>query len=225
MSINIYSQSNTIKTCLQCKTALKNTLNKFCNRSCSASFNNKGKIRSNWSTKQRLKFSQKQKQNKIAPPIKSFCDVCFPICKICNNIFSQKGSIMRKKTCSIECQVIASTQNRTYINGKRLNIYYFNQWENKTILLESSWEEKIAKELDKLNIKWIRPKPIIWFDNVTNKNRLYYPDFYLPEVDLYLDPKNPYAMKNDEHKMKSVEKLINIIYGDVEYIRSALSGI
>lgn len=63
------------------------------------------------------------------------------------------------------------------------------------VLLESTYEYKLAKSLTDNNIKWIRPKPLIWIDD-NNKKHRYYPDFYLPLYDIYLDPKNDYLIHN-----------------------------
>jgi hypothetical protein len=71
----------------------------------------------------------------------------------------------------------------------------------KGILLESSWELALAKRLDELEIKWVRPDPIPWIDDegVTHN---YFPDFYLSDYNLFLDPKNPQAKKVQEKKLK-----------------------
>jgi len=73
--------------------------------------------------------------------------------------------------------------------------------EYKGILLDSSWELELAKRLDDLKIKWIRPDPIPWVDDegVTHN---YFPDFYLEDYDLFLDPKNPQAVKVQKKKLK-----------------------
>jgi len=73
--------------------------------------------------------------------------------------------------------------------------------EYKGILLDSSWELALAKRLDELEIKWVRPDPIPWVDEegITHN---YFPDFYLPEHDKYLDPKNKHAIKVQEKKLK-----------------------
>lgn len=75
--------------------------------------------------------------------------------------------------------------------------------EYNGILLESSWELSLAKRLDELKVKWIRPEPIPWIDNegVTHN---YFPDFYLPEYDIYLDPKNPQARKVQQKKLEKL---------------------
>ena len=72
--------------------------------------------------------------------------------------------------------------------------------EYKGILLDSSWELELAKRLDELEIKWVRPDPIHWVDKegVTHN---YFPDFYLEDYDLFLDPKNPQAIKVQKKKL------------------------
>lgn len=68
------------------------------------------------------------------------------------------------------------------------------------VLLDSSWEIALAKRLDELNISWTRPKPIKWIDK-NNKLRNYFPDFYLVDYNIYLDPKNPYVVKSQKEKL------------------------
>lgn len=73
--------------------------------------------------------------------------------------------------------------------------------EYKGILLDSSWEFELAKRLDELNVEWVRPDPIPWVDKdgITHN---YFPDFYLPKYDKYLDPKNKHAIKVQSKKLK-----------------------
>ncbi len=75
-------------------------------------------------------------------------------------------------------------------------------------MLDSSWEEKLAKRLDELDIKWIRPTtPIKWVDK-NGFERNYFPDFYLPDYDIFLDPKNPYAYKSQQEKLDVIIKMM-----------------
>jgi len=132
-------------------------------------------------------------------------------CSICSKLFVKKG-YSSKKTCSKECRTQASVGIRTYQNGSRKPEWYFNKWENKKVLLDSSWERKVAEKLDEYNIKWARPNPIEWVDK-NNLSHLYYPDFYLNDFDIYLDPKNPYCMEKDKEKMEMVCNKIFVQYG------------
>ena len=77
--------------------------------------------------------------------------------------------------------------------------------EYKGILLDSSWELELAKRLDELKIKWTRPDPIPWTD-IDGLVHNYFPDFYLPDYDLYLDPKNPHAVNVQRKKLDILSK-------------------
>ncbi|MFA5490697.1 MAG: hypothetical protein WC284_16050 [Candidimonas sp.] len=144
-------------------------------------------------------------------------------CKICNKKF-YKQSKSKRSTCSRECYILSITNNKKYQNGSRKNIYYFSKSENKTICLESSWELKTAQILDQLEISWIRPSPIKWIDG-KNISHYYYPDFYLPDYNVYLDPKNPYCMELDKEKISVVSKEINLIYGDIAIILNYINDL
>lgn len=87
---------------------------------------------------------------------------------------------------------------------KRKMIEYNGVW------LDSTWELVLAKRLDELQIKWIRPEPIPWTDN-NGLIHNYFPDFYLPEHNLYLDPKNPQAIKVQKKKIETLLQQYNNI--------------
>ena len=73
--------------------------------------------------------------------------------------------------------------------------------DGTVVKLDSFWEESLAKRLDLLNIEWIRPdEPIIWKDK-NGQDHNYFPDFYLPKYNLFLDPKNSYARANQKEKL------------------------
>lgn len=65
----------------------------------------------------------------------------------------------------------------------------------KNIFLGSTYEVELAKDLDKNKIRWIIPKRIKYYD-LNNKLHYYTPDFYLPDYDFYLDPKNDFLINN-----------------------------
>lgn len=73
--------------------------------------------------------------------------------------------------------------------------------EYNGVLLDSTWEYELAKRLDEKNIKWIRPDPIKWIDD-NGLDHNYFPDFYLVDYDLYIDPKNKHAYKVQKDKIK-----------------------
>ena len=73
------------------------------------------------------------------------------------------------------------------------------------VLMDSSWEVKLAEWLDGQSIAWERPNPLPY-----GEGRNYFPDFYLPEFDIYLDPKNDYLVKVDSDKVHQASKENNV---------------
>lgn len=64
--------------------------------------------------------------------------------------------------------------------------------------------------MNELKIYWNRPS-YFWYTDSDNKKRRYYPDFYLPDYNLYLDPKNNYLIKTDTDKINRATSQNNII--------------
>ena len=79
-------------------------------------------------------------------------------------------------------------------------------------MLDSSWEEALAMRLDELDINWLRPDPMKWVD-ADGLDHNYFPDFYLPDFDIYLDPKNPQAFRVQKHKIDCLQEQIpNLVF-------------
>ena len=74
------------------------------------------------------------------------------------------------------------------------------------ISMDSTWEVEFAKRLDFIGVEWNRPKPLIWLDE-SNKKHHYFPDFFLPKYNVYVDPKNPYAFRVQSKKIKMLQML------------------
>lgn len=87
------------------------------------------------------------------------------------------------------------------------SIRKYTKKDGTVVSLDSSWEEALAIRLDDIGVVWTRPDPIKWVDNngITHN---YFPDFYLVDFDLYLDPKNPYAIKAQQSKIDCLTKQI-----------------
>lgn len=80
------------------------------------------------------------------------------------------------------------------------------------IKLDSSYEVEVAKSLDEHLVQWVRPKRIPY--HYTDGSLHYYtPDFYLPDYDVYLDPKNDYLIEhvNEFTGMTDVEKIQRVM--------------
>ena len=77
--------------------------------------------------------------------------------------------------------------------------------EGTTVSMDSTWEVACARRLDELGIKWTRD-PSIKLGYVTRgrRKRNYIPDFYLPDLDVYIEVKG-YWTPAAIHKMKDVQ--------------------
>lgn len=77
----------------------------------------------------------------------------------------------------------------------------------KEVILDSSYELTLAEDLDKNNIKWERPKPFLYI--LDGEQHRYYPDFFLPDFNVYIDTKNDFLIKNINPKLgiSDVEKI------------------
>ncbi len=114
-----------------------------------------------------------------------------------------RGRLHSEETKKIQKQKALESKHRRLLK---------NTVQYKGVLLDSSWELALAKRLDDLNIEWIRPNPLKWKD-YSGIEHNYFPDFYLPHYDLYLDPKNPQAFKVQMEKIKILsETYANIIW-------------
>jgi hypothetical protein len=210
---------------------------RYCNRSCSASHNNRGRIRSETS---KNKISQKLKERfnviiidtsckscnktikvkKIHKHIGNYCTDCIKMrnnatikkynCIVCNkNILKNKFKMC--KSCWIISEEFAKQRGnyrKNFIKG-----YYFCKYEKKDVYLNSSLEFAFAKFCDDENIKWSKPTHLNY--TINNKQHIYFPDFYLNEHDIYIEVKG-YFWMNDREKMNAViacnsDKRIKII--------------
>lgn len=96
---------------------------------------------------------------------------------------------------------------------------YSKHFEYKGHILESTYEYMCALILDSLEVKWTKVRyGFDWSDGL--QIRKYIPDFYLPDYDLYLDPKNDYLISKDQEKINSAMKLnkIKVVVLSVEQL-------
>jgi hypothetical protein len=93
---------------------------------------------------------------------------------------------------------------------KRRVIKYTTK-SGKCVLMDSGWEVLLANLLDEKDVEWVRPEPIIYEKN--GKKHHYFPDFFLPVQNLFLDPKSPYMFVVQAEKIAILEKqLPNLLF-------------
>jgi len=214
-----------VTECRQCKNKidrrisdLKKFKHCFCSASCRASFYNNGKI-----------ISEKTRQN-ISKSVKNFYLLNpYKTLNRRKRKIKPKKILSKKINCSFCGNEFVSIRNKScrypslcsdscLINMKQLNARGNKKLIYKDIRFDSRWEIDVAIFLDSLYLRWERPiTPVPW-QGGDGKSHKYFPDFFLPDYDLYLDPKNPICISKQIEKLNIVSKKINLIYGEKEMI-------
>jgi hypothetical protein len=150
-----------------------------------------------------------------------------------NNPLNKRGSWNRGKTKGTDSRIAAASEKISKANkgrkGHQLSVEQKqklsveakkrgfggvtkSRWITYNgVRLASSYEVELAKSLDEANIKWTTCKRFKYVDPF-GKERTYTPDFYLPDFDVYLDPKNDFLINciNPALGFTDVEK-INLV--------------
>lgn len=130
-----------------------------------------------------------------------------------------------KKDTDERVASISETRSRKYQNGEIPN--YFadvsqnpelkRTWtkrrrvfEYNGIIMDSGYEVEVAKQLDANNIEWYRPNKMYWIC-ANNKKHSYVADFYLPQFNVYLDPKNDLLIVKHADKIRRVSEQNDVI--------------
>ena len=100
----------------------------------------------------------------------------------------------------------------------RTKKYEMIDYLGSRVMLNGKWEVEVANWLNRQNIKWTNiikeGFKYIW----ENSEHLYFPDFYLPEYDLYLEVKG-YERERDHCKWKVVKNLVVLKEKEIELIK------
>lgn len=211
-----------MKICPKCNIN-HDKLGKFCSRSCANSRGPRSEL-----TKSKQSISNKIYEESLTDEQKvtryyqwrsaSPNFICGPYTKIklrpcshCGKEFWSNNlhTKVYNTTCSDHCFLSVkrknSSGNKTTYNGE---------------VYDSNWEVLFAKWMNEQSITFIRPTThIAWIDSA-GKQRKYFPDFYIPILDLYIDPKNRFCIVSQKEKLDYVSKNINLIYGEVEYLKN-----
>lgn len=151
------------------------------------------------------------------------------VCVVCGNKFFRKvnNGVVIRKTCSKKCySILDSKWTRENPNcGGKLG---YRRFKYRGFTMDSRWEVDLAKWMDEKYILWERNRKymFLWVDENGN-DRKYFPDFYLPSLNVYLDPKNNFYLQRDLPKLKYVIQKygITLLYGNLDIIQKQLETI
>jgi len=113
-------------------------------------------------------------------------------------------------------QKYPESYTKNNVVGRVKNIEY------KGVKLKGNWEVLVAKWFDDNNVVWEHETKC--FDYVWNGDRKYYPDFYLPEFDMYVEVKG-YETERDLAKWKSVHNLVVFKLNEINKIKNNTLGL
>ena len=96
---------------------------------------------------------------------------------------------------------IWNDEEKAHLSEKQRNNTYRrlmrHTQEYHGILYDSSWEIEMAKRLEFLNEQFERPKNPIKYTGTDGKQHNYFPDFWIPRIQKFIEIKNPYLFEND----------------------------
>lgn len=211
----------------------KKSSNHFCGSSCSASFNNKSR-ESIWTPERKQKLSEWAKQHSYRPSREEIrknkhiasTEELTRRCAGCKQNFLVKYISSKKKYCSQKC-----IKQYAIIGGYRENSTKLHRCIYKGISMHSGSEKKFAEILDKNGISWIKNSNQFYKYIFNNKNKKYYPDFYLPDFKLWVEIKGKiYVEPWLPNKIQSVkdagERIIMIFSKELkeDYILKLIGG-
>ena len=185
-----------------------NIYNNFCSHSCSATYNNTGRVLSDY-TKEKIRKKLETNYDKKCPHCqksftthkkdKIFCD---KNCWKNYNLSKEKIKYVRHKRNWTKPKkdkpLIENRGGYREKGGRCKQIEYINIHKEKMMLNRE--EIIVAEHLDKLKLKWNRNKKGFNYLDLDNKYRKFYPDFYIEDYDFYVEYKG-WVIEKMTHKM------------------------
>jgi len=115
--------------------------------------------------------------------------------------------------CSKETKQLLSSKMQGTNNGHVKTKYYeiFCPYLNKNIKVQGTWELAYAKYLNENNIKWTRDRKLNIKYKLHDDDYIhtYYPDFYLPDTNEYIEVKG-YMWKSKDGRVDDKRKIEKI---------------
>lgn len=125
----------------------------------------------------------------------------------------------RKKHSQIMKKVVEKhpeSYTKNNVVGRVRNVEYNGK------ILKGSWEVEVAKWLDRNNIKW--EHEVKSFEYEWKGKRKYYPDFYIPEFNIFLEVKG-YETERDLAKWKIIPNLAVFKLNEIKKIKNNDNGL
>lgn len=123
-----------------------------------------------------------------------------------NNWIGKKHSIQTKEKISAK----AGERNNGLIKTKYFEVYCPHM--KQSVRVQGTWQLKYAEYLNQNKINWIRSRKINLKYRLHQDDYLhtYYPDFYLPDTDQYIEIKG-YWWKSKDGKLDDYKKMQKVL--------------
>jgi very-short-patch-repair endonuclease len=198
----------TIKNnCKMCHSPIYNNINKFCDRSCAASYNNRVTIQSEESKIKRSNTLMGNTNHRDKHGLPKHLRIVVCTCIICSNTFTQPAN-KTKTTCSDVCR----KENHSKIMKEKIKNGYNpnkHRGRHKRSYMETSFEEWLTITFH--DIKYETEHPF----KSTTLNKTFFTDFFFTDLQLAIE------LDGTQHK-KTVEydaiRDANILYEHGVYV-------
>ena len=182
------------KHCVRCQSIIsfEKKINKFCNSSCSAVFNNTGKLQSN-STKSAISKGLINRFKLQPRTTKSLISIRTINCEVCSNPFTSKTP-SKRKTCSENCM-------KELLRSKRIKFLKDNagtfNWIRKNVM--NYFEQAFCDWIESNGfVKDKDFKAISYIIDNEEVNTFYILDFYFPNLKLNIELDGTHHEKEDQ---------------------------
>ena len=128
-----------------------------------------------------------------------------------NRVWTEEQKRKHSESMKRAVKSYPDSYTKNNVVGRVKNIEY------NGVKLKGGWEIIVAKWLDENNVRWEHETKS--FDYEWNVIRKYYPDFYLPDFDLFIEVKG-YQTERDLHKWESVKNLVVFKLDEIKKIKN-----
>lgn len=191
---------------------------KFCSRTCVNDFQI-GEGNPAFGKTYRTKLSHPEWANKISETHKQRGHIIGDKNPMKKKSVAAKMSVSRKKRFQNDegfrkqhAEIMRNAWKNGKFNGVKVGLckwYDFIKKNGNTCKVQGLWELTYAKWLDDNDINFVTHKGKLPYEQ-HGKKKSYYPDFYLPDEDIYVEVKNEYHHSLNKEKIDLVRKHNNV---------------